>query len=87
MTTKNIVIGPDARVLTLSDLPDPNKTKRWVPRRKAEVVHAVRGGLLTYEAALSRYNITATEYADWESHYKTFGMPGLRVTRLQDYRS
>src|SRR5262245_23099404 len=29
--------------LTIADLPPPG-TKRWVPRRKAEVVAAVRGG-------------------------------------------
>ena len=39
------VIGPDGSPLTLADLPPPN-TKRWVIRRKAEVVAAVRGGLL-----------------------------------------
>ena len=35
--------GPDGTLLTLADLPPPN-TKRWVIRRKAEVVAAVRGG-------------------------------------------
>src|SRR5215470_7679618 len=38
------VIGPDSSPLTISDLPAPG-TKRWVIRRKAEVVAAVRGGL------------------------------------------
>ena len=40
------VIGPDGRVLTVADLP-PRNTKRWVIRRKAELVAAVRGGLLS----------------------------------------
>lgn len=84
--TQNIVVGPKATILTLDDLPAPN-TKRWVIRRKAEVVHAVRGGLLSYEQALARYNITPAEYADWETHYKNYGLEGLRVTRLQDYRA
>ena len=47
-------IGPDGRRLTLADLPLPG-TKRWVIRRKAEVVAAVRGGLLSLEEACSRY--------------------------------
>ena len=47
------VIGPDGSVLTLVDLPSPN-TRRWVIRRKAEVVAAVRGGLLTLEDACER---------------------------------
>ena len=40
------VIGPTGARLTLSDLP-PANTQRWVIRRKAEVVAAVKGGLLT----------------------------------------
>ena len=40
------VIGPDGSPLTIADLPPPT-TKRWVIRRKAEVVAAVRGGLLS----------------------------------------
>ena len=39
------VIGPDGCPLTIADLP-PINTRRWVIRRKAEVVAAVRGGLL-----------------------------------------
>ena len=35
------VIGPDGKLLSLDDLPPPN-TQRWVARRKAEVVAAVR---------------------------------------------
>ena len=44
------VIGPDGRVLTVADLP-PRNTTRWVIRRKAELVAAVRGGLLSLEEA------------------------------------
>ena len=39
-----VVMGPDGNPLTLDDLP-PAGTTRWVIRRKAEVVAAVRGGL------------------------------------------
>jgi hypothetical protein len=44
------VIGPTGIPLTLADLP-PANTQRWVIRRKAEVVAAVRGGLLSFEEA------------------------------------
>ena len=44
------VIGPTGAALTLADLPPPN-TERWVIRRKAEVVAAVRGGLLSLDDA------------------------------------
>ncbi|HEX7727075.1 MAG TPA: DUF1153 domain-containing protein, partial [Rhizomicrobium sp.] len=40
------VMGPNGRWLSLADLPPPD-TKRWVPRRKAEIVAAVRGGILS----------------------------------------
>ena len=48
------VVGPDGKILTLDDLPPPN-TQRWVARRKAEVVAAVRAGLLSLEDACRRY--------------------------------
>ncbi len=38
-------IGPSGEHLTLQDLP-PSDTVRWVIRRKAELVAAIRGGLL-----------------------------------------
>ena len=52
------VVGPDGSPLTIADLPTPG-TKRWVIRRKAEVVAAVRGGLLSLEEACSRYTLTS----------------------------
>ena len=49
------VIGPDGSPLTIADLP-PRNTRRWVIRRKAEVVAAVRGGLLSLEEACQERN-------------------------------
>lgn len=79
------VIGPDGMPLTLADLP-PANTKRWVIRRKAEVVAAVRGGLLTLEEACLRYTLTLEEYLAWQKAIDQYGMPGLRATRVQQYR-
>jgi hypothetical protein len=79
------VIGPLGEPLTLADLPPP-ETKRWVVRRKAEVVAAVSGGLLTIDEVLERYNLTLEEFASWQRAVDRSGMKGLRVTRLQDYR-
>ena len=45
------VIGPDGSPLTITDLPAPG-TKRWVIRRKAEVIAAVRGGVLSVDRSL-----------------------------------
>jgi hypothetical protein len=79
------VIGPLGEPLTLADLPPPD-TKRWVVRRKAEVVAAVKGGLLTLDEALERYRLTLEEFASWQRAVDRSGMLGLRVTKLQHYR-
>jgi hypothetical protein len=67
-------------------LPPPN-TRRWVVRRKAAVVSAVRNGRITLEEALQRYQLTEEEYRSWERAFEQHGLPGLRTTRLQQYRS
>src|SRR5512136_1623306 len=79
------VIGPDGSPLTIADLPAPGM-KRWVIRRKAEVVAAVRGGLLTLEEACSRYRLTVDEFVVWQDLIDRHGLAGLRVTRVQQYR-
>jgi hypothetical protein len=80
------VIGPDGGPLTIADLPSPD-TKRWVVRRKAQVVAAVRGGLLSLEEACSRYTLTADEFLSWQAAIDRHGLAGLRTTRIQQYRS
>jgi len=80
------VIGPLGEPLTLESLPPP-ETTRWVVRRKAEVVAAVNGGLLSVDEVCQRYNLTVEEFASWQRAIDRSGMPGLRVTRIQHYRS
>ena len=80
------VIGPLGEPLTLYSLP-PANTTRWVVRRKAEVVAAVNGGLLTVDEVCQRYNLTVEEFASWQRAIDRSGMPGLRVTRIQHYKS
>lgn len=79
------VIGPDGSPLTIADLP-PRNTKRWVIRRKAEVVAAVRGGLLSLEEACERYTLTVEEFLSWQQSIDRYGLAGLRATRIQHYR-
>ena len=79
------VIGPLGEPLSIADLPPPS-TKRWVVRRKAEVVAAVNGGLLTVDEVLERYTLTLEEFASWQRAVDRSGMQGLRVTRIQHYR-
>jgi Protein of unknown function (DUF1153) len=76
------LIGP---IASLDSLPPPD-TKRWVIRRKAEVVAAVRAGLLSLEEACRRYTLSIEEFLSWQRLVESHGLPGLRVTRLQDYR-
>jgi hypothetical protein len=80
------VVGPDGRLLTEADLP-PADTKRWVTRRKAEVVAAVRGGLITLEEACARYTLSMEEFLSWQRAVERHGLPGLRATRVQQYRA
>jgi hypothetical protein len=80
------VIGPLGEPLTLQTLP-PSSTTRWVVRRKAEVVAAVAGGLLSVDDACDRYGLTLEEFAGWQRAVERSGMPGLRVTQIQRYKS
>ena len=81
-----VVLGIDGRRLRLEDLPPPG-TRRWVIRRKAEVVAAVRGGLLSLEEACGRYTLTVEEFLSWQYSIDRHGLAGLRTTRIQQYRA
>ncbi|WP_306455591.1 DUF1153 domain-containing protein [Sphingopyxis sp. JAI108] len=53
------LIGPYGR-LTTGDLPS-SPTTYWVSRRKAEVLAAIDGGLLTVDEACKRYRLSLEE--------------------------
>jgi hypothetical protein len=71
--------------VSLADLPPP-ETRRWVARRKAQVVTAVKAGVLSLEEACRRYTLSAEEFAAWEQAIDRHGLRALRVTRLQEFR-
>ena len=73
------VVGPHGELITIFDLP-PADTRRWVIRRKAEVVAAVRGGLLTQDDACRRYGLTPEEVEAWRDAFDRDGLEGLRTT-------
>lgn len=79
------VPGPTGLPLTRNDLP-PSDTKRWVIRRKAEVVAGVRAGLITLEEACRRYSLSVDEFLSWRSLLDEHGLAGLRCTRAKEYR-
>ena len=66
-------------------LPPPG-TRRWVARRKAQVVDAVRCGALSLEEACRRYSLSVEEFLSWQRDLSHHGVSGLRATRVQDYR-
>ncbi|MCW1431796.1 DUF1153 domain-containing protein [Novosphingobium sp. JCM 18896] len=79
------VVGPMGLPLTLASLP-PRNTKRWIAHRKAELVAAVDGGLLTIEEVCERYGIELEEFVSWQRGVERLGMRGLWVTRSQKHR-
>ena len=76
---------PAMMPLGLAELP-PVNTTRWVTRRKAAVVAAVREGVITLEEACRRYHLSVEEFTSWQRLVDRHGLPGLRATRIQDYR-
>lgn len=83
--TVDYVVGPDGEKMTRADLPPP-AIRRWVPRRKARVVAAVEGGLISREEACSRYAISHEEFEDWKSGLSSYGLRGLCVTKINQRR-
>ena len=79
------VIGPMGELLEIDDLPQPEFV-RWTPRRNAEVVAAVRGGLLTFDEACARYSLAMDELIAWQGAFERSGVAALRTTQLQYYR-
>ncbi|MDR3424780.1 MAG: DUF1153 domain-containing protein [Alphaproteobacteria bacterium] len=74
-----------SREKELDRLPPPD-TLRWVVRRKAQVVAAVRSGLLSFTEACERYRLSEEEFHSWINLLDHHGVRGLRATRMQEYR-
>lgn len=70
-----------ARV-TFADLPTPG-IKRWVVRRKAMIVVAVRAGLLSMSEACERYTLSVDEFLAWDRAFDAAGLSGLRAARVR----
>lgn len=79
-----VVRLPDGGIMSMSDLPDCNT--RWVASRKADVVRAVVGGLLTREDALRRYGLTEEEFTLWARNYAAGGVRRLKVAAISGNR-
>jgi hypothetical protein len=66
----------------MGDLPPPN-TNRWVARRKAAVLGALRSGAITLEEACRVYALSEEELLAWQRAFEAHGLSGLRATRLR----
>ena len=60
----------ERRLVRVEDLPPPG-IKRWVIRRKAEVVAAVRAGVISLEEACQRYTLSVEEFLSWQRSIKS----------------
>jgi hypothetical protein len=65
----------------------PDDTVRWVPRRKAAVLRAIADGRISLEDACTRWRLSVEEIELWQRAMRQIGVHGLRVTRVQIYRS
>jgi hypothetical protein len=79
------VTDPFGERLPVDTLP-PADTVRWVPRRKAQVVCAIDGGLISRQEACDLYGISDAELFSWEKLLGDHGPRALRVTRTQHYQ-
>ncbi len=79
------VVGPDGSALSTNDLPRSD-TRGWTIMRKATVVAAVGGGLISLKEACSLYQLSTEEFLSWRRSIDRDGLRALRATRVQDYR-
>ena len=47
---------------------------------------ALRNKVISIWEACGRYDLSADELAEWERDLDQFGVPGLRTTKIQNYR-
>ena len=81
----HVVTLIDGRTVSRSELPDP-KTHRWVASRKATVVQAVQGGLISGEEACKMYGLSSEELDGWCAAVSQHGERALKTTAIQKYR-
>ena len=70
---------PPIRAAPLPTLP-PAGTRRWVARRKAQVVEAVLSGMIRLDEALRRYELSIEEFSLWKRRFYRNGVEGLRMS-------
>jgi hypothetical protein len=79
-------MSPTKRSISPRVDPLPTLADRWVIRRKAALIEAVRGGAISFAEACRRYQLSPEEFTGWLDAFEKHGVPGLRATRFQIYR-
>ena len=82
MTRRHLSPRPAAaapiRAVPMPTLP-PAGTRRWVARRKAQVVESVLSGMIKLDEALRRYELSIEEFSLWKRRFYRSGVDGLRM--------
>ena len=78
-------IGADGKHVTPADLPSRTH-KRWRSSDKAIVLVAVHTGVLSFEEACERYELSLDEFLSWQRWFESQGMPDLRATMRGKFR-
>ena len=73
--TAIILCGPTGRRLP------PIPCSRFTPKRKKQVVAAVRGGIVTAHDVCRMYNLSLIQLSGWARSLDTDGRQGSRTTR------
>lgn len=81
-----IVRDFDGVPLCINDLPAAGYRGYWTAKRKAKLLLAIQGELMSISEAFERYAMTADEIIAWRRDFYPHGINGLRATRLQEYR-
>lgn len=60
---------------------------RWTPRKKAEVLEALRLRRITITQACEAHDLSAEEIDGWVERFGAYGQAGLSAMRLQELRT
>jgi hypothetical protein len=77
---RKAAIGLRGNVITPYDLP-PAHGVRWTSLRKADLIAAIVGGVITLDEAKARYALTTEELSEWRRALAAGGVSGLKATK------
>ena len=81
---RKVAVGLRGNVIAPYDLL-PAHGGRWTPQRKADLIAAILGGVITLDEAKARYALTTEELSEWRRGLAAAGVSGLkRVPRRKE---